>query len=113
MITTKRSQMLNLKEAAATQLTMRDGTLTDWKVTLNEEELYTLPSYVTVQDTFEIRRIIEKMMSYAHEQGMLDMAATKDLEIEQILETGNTQLNALMEHNDSLAGALARHMEKG
>ena len=105
--------MINIKDSAAKQLTMQDGTLTDWKVTLDGEELYTLPSNFTVQNTFEIRRIIEKMMDYAHTQGMLKMQDIKDKEIEQILETGNTQLNALIEHNDSLAGALERHMEKG
>ncbi len=105
--------MIKLKNSGATQLTLGDGTVTDWKVTLDGEELYTLPSNFTVQNTFEIRRIIEKMMDYAHKQGMLKMAGIKDIEIEQILETGNTQLNALVEHSDNLAEALARHMEKG
>ena len=105
--------MIKLKNAGCTQLTLEDGTVTEWKVSLDGEELYTLPAEFTVQNTFEIRRIIEKMMDYAHEQGMLEMQAKKDIEIEQLLETGNAQLDALIKHNDSLADALARHMEKG
>ncbi len=105
--------MIDLKNAGATQLTSEDGELSTWKVSLDGEELYTLPAEFTVQNTFEIRRIVEKMMSYAHEQGMLEMQAEKNREIEQLLETGNAQLDALITHNDSLANALARHMEKG
>ena len=105
--------MIELKNAAASQLMMEDGTLTRWQISLDGEDLYTLPSNFTVQDTFEIRRVIEKMMDYAHEQGELKMAELKDSEIEQILETGNAQLDELITHNDNLAGALARHMEKG
>jgi len=102
--------MIKLGNAAATQLTMKDGTVTDWKVNLEGVELYTLPSEFTVQNTFEVRKIIEKMMAYAHEQGKLEMQAQKDLEIEQILNTGNTQLNALMEENGQLAIALEKHV---
>jgi len=102
--------MINLKSAGATQLTMADGSLTEWKVTIEGEELYTLPSNFTVQNTFTIRKIIEKMMDYAYEQGELDMQTKKDSEIEQILKLGNTQLNALMEENEQLAIALEKHV---
>ena len=102
--------MIQIKNSAATQLTI-DNELTDWKVTLDGEVLYTLPSNFTVQDTFAIRRIIEKMMDYAYEEGMNDMKVIKDKKIEQILETGNNQLDALTLHNDNLAFALAECME--
>ena len=104
--------MINLKAAGATQLTHKGGVLSDWKVTLDGEELYTLPSMVTVQQTFEIRRVIEKYMDYAFEQGKLEMKQTKDSEIEHILETGNIQLDALVDENNRLATALERHMIK-
>lgn len=105
--------MIKLENSAANQQTMKDGAVSDWVVSLDGEELYKLPAILTPQNTFEIRRIIEKMMDYAHKQGMLEAETKKDLEIEQILETGNAQLDALVAHNESLAGALARHMEKG
>ena len=101
--------MINIKNAGATQLTTQDGIISDWKVTLDGEELYTLPSNFTVQNTFEIRRIIEKMMDYAHESGLQEMAEVKDEEIKQILETGNSQLATLIQHNDELSLALERH----
>ena len=102
--------MIDLSRAGATQHTLEDGTITRWKVILDGEELYTLPEHFTVQETFEVRRIIEKMMDYAHKQGQIEMEARKDSEIEQILSNGNTQLNALIEENDRIATALERHI---
>lgn len=101
--------MINLKNAGATQLTTDDGVVSDWQVTLDGEELYTLPSNFTVQNTFEIRRIIEKMMTLAHESGLQEMKELKDKEIEYILEIGNSQLNDLIENNLELSSALERH----
>ena len=102
--------MINLKNAGATRLTLKDGGYTDWSVTLDGEELYTLPSNFTAQNTFEIRRIIEKMMDYAHKQGLEEMKAKKDSEIEQILDTGNAQLNVLIDENEKIANALEKHI---
>ena len=101
--------MIDIKNAGATQLTTQEGEVSDWKVTLDGEELYTLPSNFTVQNTFEIRRILEKMMDYAHTQGLQEMELVKDKRIEEILQTGNIQLNSLIEQNLELASALERH----
>ena len=102
--------MIDIKNSGATQLTMKGGVLSEWKVTLDGEELYTLPSDFTVQNTFEIRRIIEKMMVYAHTEGLNEMALRKDKEIEQLLETGNAQLDALKDENLRIATAFEKHM---
>ena len=101
--------MIDIKNAGATQLTTDEGVVSTWKVTLEGEELYTLPSNFTVQNTFEIRRIIEKMMKVAHESGLQEMKEVKDMEIKQILEVGNIQLDALLENNMELSSALERH----
>ena len=101
--------MVNIKNAGATQFTTKDGELSDWKVTLDGEELYTLPSNFTVQNTFEIRRIIEKMMTQAHKSGLQEMEEVKDKRIEEILEVGNLQLNSLIANNLELSSALERH----
>ena len=101
--------MIDIKNSGATQLTTDTGEVSDWSVTLNGEELYTLPSNFTVQNTFEIRRIIEKMMTQAHESGLQEMKEIKDKEIEYILEVGNNQLNTLIENNLELSSALERH----
>ena len=101
--------MINVKNAGATQLTTDEGVVSDWKVTLDGEELYTLPSNFTVQNTFEVRRIVEKMMMVAHESGLQEMEKAKNIEIEQILEVGNNQLESLLENNMELSSALERH----
>lgn len=100
--------MINLKNAGATQI-VNGGVTSDWIVRLDGEELYTLPSNFTVKNTFEIRRIIEKWMDYAHKQGLQEMKEIKDKEIAQILETGNGQLATLIENNNELSSALERH----
>jgi len=103
--------MIDLKNAAATQLTLENGKqLSDWKVSLDGKELYLLPNTFTVQDTFTVRRIIEKMMDYAYKQGKLDMQSQKNAEIEKITELGTLQLSSLKQHNDELAIALERHV---
>ena len=102
--------MTDIKGAGATQLTMKGGELSDWKVTLDGEELFTLPSNFTVQDTFDIRRIIEKMMAYAHAEGLEEMEISKNAEIERILKLGNAQLDALIDENLRIATAFEKHM---
>ena len=102
--------MINLKNAGATQLTARDGGVTPWKITLDKEELYTLPAKLTPQETIDIRRTIEQMMEYAYSEGMMDMKNTKNAEIAQLLEVGNSQLNELIEERNELSLALERHM---
>ena len=102
--------MVDLKNAGCQQNTLRDGSLTDWVVTVDDEEVFALPSYVTVQDTFKLRRIVEKMMTYAYSEGMKDMASSKDSDIKQLLKVGNSQLDALVLERDELGLALERHM---
>ena len=101
--------MINIKNAGATQLTTEEGIVSEWRVTLDGEELYTLPSNFTVQNTFEVRRIIEQMMKVAHEAGLQEMEEVKNIEIAQILEVGNNQLESLFENNMELSSALERH----
>lgn len=102
--------MIDLKTAGCQQNTLKDGSVTDWEVSVDGEELFTLPSYVTVQDTFKLRRVVEEMMTYAYSEGMKDMADKKDAEIEQLLKVGNAQLDALVLDRNELSLALERHM---
>ena len=102
--------MIDLKTAGCQQNVSKDGSVMDWSVVVDGEEVFTLPSYVTPQDTFKLRRIIEDMMIYAYSEGMKDMANTKDAEIEQLLKIGNTQLDALRSDRDELGLALERQM---
>ena len=100
--------MIDIKNAGATQI-INGGVTSEWVVSLDGEELYTLPENFTVQNTFEIRRILEKWMDYAHKQGLQEMKKVKDKEIADILETGNSQLATLIENNNELSSALERH----
>ena len=102
--------MIELKNAGATQLTLKNGEVSDWKVTLNGEELYILPSNFTVQETLLVRRVAEKLILQAYTEGMTEMARLKDIEIKQLLKIGNAQLDALIVNNEELASALERHV---
>jgi len=102
--------MVDLKTAGCQQNTLKDGLVTDWAVVVDGEELFALPSYVTPQDTFKLRRVVEDMMAYAHSEGMKDMEDSKNKEIEQLLKVGNTQLDALVSERNELSLALERHM---
>ena len=102
--------MIDLSKAGCQQNTLKDGSVTDWSVTVDKEELFVLPNYVTVQDTFKLRRVVEKMMEYAYSEGMKDMASSKDSDIEQLLKVGNSQLDALVLERNELGLALERHM---
>ena len=102
--------MTNLKNSGATQLTLNGGEVTDWKVTLEGKELYTLPASFTIQDTFYVRRVIEKMMQLSYDEGSEDTEKRKDKEVEQLLKTGNSQLDALKDENLRIATAFEKHM---
>ena len=101
--------MIDYKTAGCQQNTLKDGSITDWSVTVEGKEVFTLPDYVTVQDTFKLRRIVEKQTEYAYGEGMKDMANIKNAEIKQMLEIGNNQLAELIAANSELSLALERH----
>ena len=101
--------MINLKAAGCTQLTLKEGGNTDWLITLDGEELYSLPEKFTVQDTLLVRKIAEKLVLRAYTEGMIEMARIKDIELEQLLQVGNSQLDFLISNNKELSAALERH----
>lgn len=100
--------MINLKAAGATQL-VNGGDTSDWVISLEGEELYTLPSTFTVQETLLVRRVAEDLIERAHAEGMEAMAKIKDAEIAQVLQIGNNQLATLIVDNTELSMALERH----
>ncbi len=102
--------MIDIRKAAAQQNTLKGGKVTDWSVSLDGEELYKLPERFTVQETFEIRDIVEKMMNYAFEQGKEEANSLAGVKIQRILDNGNTQLGALKDENIRLAEALEKHI---
>ena len=97
--------MIDIKHAQTKQLTV-DGMDGPWVASINGEELYRLPEYVTVQDTFVIRDIIRDMMLRAESE----TKASCDAKIKGIMERGQHQLDVLKEENERLATALEQHM---
>lgn len=97
--------MTDITKAQATQLTGPNVENKDWKVTIGEEELYTLPASYSVQDTFTIRDVVEKMMKKAYNEGLQEMAAKKDKEIENIKTVGQNQIDFLASENEKIANA--------
>jgi len=97
--------MINIKHAQTKQLTV-NGEDGDWVASLDGEELYRLPAYITVQDTFVIRDIILKMMKLAENE----TKSACDAKIKEITARGQMQLDVLKAENERLATALEQHM---
>lgn len=97
--------MIDIKHAQTKQLTT-NGLDGEWVASLNGEELYRLPAYVTAQDTFVIRDIIKCMMERASEETKAEYSA----KIEDIVKRGQHQLDTLKQENERLAMALEQHI---
>jgi len=102
--------MIKIAQAQAGQSTT-NGIDGPWLVTLDGEELYSLPSHFTVQETFLVRDIVEKMMG-------LEGAAVKKQEqelslvkMQHIVSRGDAKLEALVRENERLADALQQAQE--
>ena len=102
--------MIDITRAGMTQHTLSDGTKTDWKVTLEKEELYTLSKDYTVQQMFEIRDVVAKMMHYAHKQGTDEANQLAGKKLADVILHGDAKLDALKEENERLALALEKHI---
>lgn len=98
--------MIDITKAQAQQFTTKGGLLSEWKISLDGEHLYSLPATFTVQHTFDIRNIVEKMMKRAYEEGKADAEALADIKITTIVNNGNSQLELLKQENIRLATIL-------
>ena len=102
--------MIDINRAGMTQLEHANGTLSDWLVTVDGETIFTLSKDYSVQQMFEIRDTIKKMMDYAHEQGKQEAEALALVKIQRIADNGNAVIEALKEENIRLAEALEQHI---
>jgi hypothetical protein len=102
--------MINITKAQANQTTT-NGTNEDWTVTLGGETLYKLPANFTVQDTFLVRDIVEKMMERATKEALDQAKQLEIVKIERIVTNGDAQLNALKRENIRLSEILEQHIE--
>lgn len=101
--------MINITRAQATQSTT-NGINGPWIVSLDEEELYRLPPHTTVQETFAIRDIIEKMMKRVAVESKEAAKLQCDVRINKLAEHRDSQLNLLKAENERLATILEKHL---
>ena len=97
--------MIKIAQAQAGQTT-NNGTDEDWIVTLNDEVLYKLPAYFTVQDTFLVRDIVEKMMKMEEEVVKKQEQELNLVKLQHIVSNGDAKLEVLIRENERLADAL-------
>lgn len=102
--------MIDITKSQANQTT-REGVDSDWTVTLDGETLYTLPAHFTVQETFLIRGIVEKMMKRAAGEMEKQQRQLCNMQIEQIVKNGDAKLNALIAENARLAEFIESKLE--
>ena len=94
--------MIDLSKAGTTQLTLEDGTVTDWVCKLDGEEMYRLPAKLTVQDTFTIRDEIQRLVEKSFMAGKAEADALCEVKINRIVENGDAKLDALKQENERL-----------
>jgi hypothetical protein len=97
--------MIDITTAQAGQSTV-NGINQDWIVTLDKKEVYKLPAHFSAQETFDVRDIIEKMMTLAvEEEGCIC-----DKKIQEVITHGDAKLGILKEENLRLSSALEQHI---
>jgi hypothetical protein len=103
--------MIDITKAQANQTT-RSGVDSDWTVTLDGEQLYALPAHFTVQETFMIRDIVEKMMKRAAEEMKQQEQQLCLVKLKRLTEHGDAKLNALAAENERLAKFVEQHINR-
>lgn len=98
-----RMGLTQIQNAQAQQLTYEDGRESEWIVSLYGEELYRLPDYVTVNDTFRIRDVVQAMMERAYDEGAKYQETVAKAQVKIIQQNGQEQLNALLAENERLS----------
>lgn len=102
--------MIDITKAQANQTT-REGVDGEWTVTLDGKTLYKLPAHFTVQETFAVRGIVEKMMNMAADETKAQQQQYWTARIEQITTNGDAKLNALAAENVRLAEFIENKLE--
>ena len=102
--------MIDITKAQGNQTQRSDGTLSDWTVTLGDEELFSLPAKLTPEEFFEVRDAMHTMMLRAAEEMSELESQLCTVKIDKIVEVGDAKLNALKEENERLANAFEQHI---
>ena len=102
--------MMDITKAQAGQSTV-NGINEAWLVTLDGEDLYTLPDHFTVQETFMIRDIVERMIKKAVEETKQQEQELNNVKMQYIVSNGEARLEAYKRENERLSDALQQHLE--
>ena len=97
--------MIDITQAQANQTT-RSGVNEDWIVTLDGKNIYSLPSHFSVQETFLVRDVAEKMMKMAVIDAVKLENETNEMKMQKIIINGDAKLDALKRENMRLSEAL-------
>lgn len=103
--------MIDITKAQANQTT-RNGVNEDWTITLDGEELYTLPAHFTVQETFIVRGIIEDMMKRASDEMKEQEQQLCLVKLDHLMKHGDAKLNALAAENERLSEFVEQHINR-
>ena len=101
--------MIDITRAQAGQSTV-NGINEDWIITLEGEQLYTLPAHFSVEETFKVRDIIEKMMKLASDEVRKREQQLSLVKIQYIVSNGDAKLEALKRENERLSSILDQHL---
>lgn len=102
--------MIDITKAVARQSTGAGGILSPWVVSLDGQVLYVLPRETTVEDTFNIRDDIEKLIKQAYREGVEETERAATEKLNSIVSQGEAKLALLKQENERLASALERHI---
>lgn len=100
--------MLDITKAGMTQLTYADGSLGEWSVNLDGKDLFTLSKTYSIEQMFEIRDTIKKMMDYANEEGKNEANQLAKVMLDRVVEHGDAKLDTLKAENERLSLALEK-----
>ena len=101
--------MIDITKAQASQSTV-SGADGDWIISLDKENIYTLPARFTVQETFIVRDVVEKMMKLATECMKKQEQQLCLVKISRLTEHGDAKLAALRAENERLAIIIEHHL---
>ena len=98
-----RPGITQIDRAGAQQLTYENGIEGDWVFTLDGEELFKLPPYVTEQDIFNIRDVAKAMLERGYDEGQKYAETKAKASLQIIIDRGEEEKQLLKAENERLA----------
>jgi hypothetical protein len=102
--------MIDITRAQAGQSTV-NGLDEDWVITLDGDILYTLPSHFSVEETFMVRDVAERMMNLKANEVREQEHQLSLVKMQYVVSNGDAKLDAYKRENERLSDALQQHLE--